>query len=89
MAQFHLMNVNKSAGRFTGLHSSVLAPFWFTRQSVQCIGQAGLSVGRFARLASKPAGEQIGQNIDKVKKTSGSLMIEMGKTGKGLALARL
>ena len=27
-----------------------------------CIGQAGLRVGRFARLASKPAGEQTGQN---------------------------
>ena len=63
VAQFHLMNVNKSAGRITGLHSSVSASFRFTRQSIHCIGQAGLRVGRFACLASKPAGEQTGQNM--------------------------
>ena len=53
------MNVNKSTGRITGLHSSVSASFRFTRQSIQCIGQAGLR----RRLASKPAGEQTSQNI--------------------------
>ena len=63
MAQFPLMNVKKSAGRITGLHSSISVSFRFTRQSIHCIGQAGLRVGRFARPASKPAGEQTGQNI--------------------------
>ena len=58
--QFHLMNV---AGRITGLHSSVSASFRFTRQSIHCIGQPGLRVGRFARLASKPADKQTGQNM--------------------------
>ena len=40
--------------RITGLHSIISASFRFTRQNSHCIGQAGLRVGRFARLASKP-----------------------------------
>ncbi len=58
-----IWNVNKSAGQITGLHSSISASFRFTRQSIHCIGQAALRVGQFARLTSKPAGEQTGQNI--------------------------
>ena len=54
MAQSHLMNVNKSAGRITGLHSSVSASFRFTRQSIHCIGQAGLLAWRVNRPGSKP-----------------------------------
>ena len=49
IAQFYWTNFNKSAGRITGLHSSISASFRFTRQSIYCIGQAGLRVGRFAR----------------------------------------
>ena len=37
-------------------HSDLLA------KNVYCIGQAGLLNVRFARLASKPAGEHTGQN---------------------------
>ena len=53
-----MMNANQSAGRINGLHSSISASF----QSSHCIGQAGLRVGRFARLTSKPAGDQTGQS---------------------------
>ena len=52
-----------SAGRNSRLCSSISASFRFTRQNVYCIGQADLLDGRFARPASKPAGEQTGQNI--------------------------
>ena len=52
-----------SAGRITGLRDSISASFRFTRQKIQCIGQAGLRAGRLARPASKPADAQTGQNI--------------------------
>ena len=52
-----------SAGRNSRLCSSISASFRFTRQNVYSIGQAGLLDGRFARPASKPAGEQTSQNI--------------------------
>ena len=51
--QFHLMmNANKSAGRITGLHSSILA---------YSLENPLYRLGRFA--AGKPAGEQTGQNM--------------------------
>ena len=56
LAQFHLMKANKSAGRFAGLHSSVLASFRFTRQSIQCIGQAGEQTGRRANRPGRYSG---------------------------------
>ena len=39
MAQVRLTNVNKSAGRITGLYSSISASFWFTCQSIHCIAR--------------------------------------------------
>lgn len=55
MAQFHsMMNANTSAGRMTGLHSSISASFRFinSRLSSHCIGQAGLLAWRLNRPTS-------------------------------------
>ena len=52
----------KLAGRFVRIYASISASFQFTRWSIYCIGQAGLRVGQFTRLASKLAGKQTGQN---------------------------
>ena len=53
---------SRSASRNSRLCSSISASFRFTRQNLYSIGQAGLLDGRFAKLASKSAGEQTGQN---------------------------
>ena len=46
VAQFHLiMNANRPAESF-GLRSSISALFRFTCQSIHCIGEEGLRVGR-------------------------------------------
>lgn len=41
------MNVNKSAGRITGLDSNILASFRVSQQVIYCIGHAGLHVDRW------------------------------------------
>ena len=41
-----MINANKPAGRIIGLHSSILASFQFTRQSIHCIDQAGEQTGQ-------------------------------------------
>ena len=53
---------NRLAGSSIDFCSSISASCRFIHQNVFCIGQADLLDGRFARLASKPAGEQTGQD---------------------------